>query len=97
MKQMCIRYYNILKNSLKKIVTSLSEMFNYLFHLELEKEERQYRFIAQINIANNIYYFGPFYTEEQLHSWLHQNHIQHLNIIVHDLHHPLSERSEWPI
>jgi hypothetical protein len=97
MKQMYIRYCNAMKKFIKKIVTLLSEIFNYLFHLELEKEERQYRFIAQIKIANNIYYFGPFYTEEQLYTWLHQNHVEHLNATVYDLHHPLSERSEWPI
>jgi len=97
MKQMYIRCYNILKKITKKIVTSLSEILNYLFHLELEKEERQYRFIAQIKVANSIYYFGPFYNEEQLNNWIYQNHIQHLNIIVHDLHHPLTEREEWPI
>lgn len=86
-----------MKNFFIKLVNTVSNVVHNLFHLELEKEERQYRFVAEIKIAENVHYFGPFYTEEQLVIWTNVNHIQHLNIVIHDLHHPSVERSEWPI
>ena len=86
-----------MKNFFIKLVNTVSNVVHNLFHLELEKEERQYRFVAEIKIVDNIHYFGPFYTEEQLINWTHYNNIDHLNIVIHDLHHPLTQREEWPI
>lgn len=80
-----------------KIVKHISNGIQYLFHLELEKEERQYRFIAQIIINNQSFYFGPFYTEEQLTNWKFQNDINHLICVIHEICHPNLHRNEWPI